>query len=207
MRPRHVAVITGLGRCAFSEVLSAPVACGDQKKTASINVGTQLPVVSSFINNGNSNPNDPAVGQSYVQFRQIGITLTVTPRVNPGGLVFMEIEQEESEPGAGDPVGGNIPVDNRSINTEIAVQSGQTVILGGLIKQTENSSRNGAPFLSRIPVLGGLFGRDSHSSSREELLVMITPRVIRNPNEAREITEEYKSRFRGLEPLRVMIEK
>ena len=190
-------------------MLSAPSLVVLNNKAANINVGTQIPVASSFyggIGTGGTDPNNPSTGlnqTSYVQFRQTGITLNVTPRVNPGGLVFMEVDQTESAPTAGATIGGNPPVDNRSIKTEVAVQSGQTLVLGGLIKTTDTNSKGGVPGLSRIPLLGGLFGRNSNEGSREELLVLITPHVIRDEHEARRITDEYSRQFRGMQPLSV----
>jgi general secretion pathway protein D len=209
--PDAVAIINTLDSITETTVISAPSLVVLNNKSANINVGTQLPVVSSFYGGGvgNNDPTTPNTGfnQSYVQFRQTGITLNVTPRVNPGGLVFMEIEQEESTPGAqADAVGGNVPVDNRSISTEIAVQSGETVLLGGLIRENNGQGRSGVPFLSRIPLFGAFFGINKKTSEREELLVLITPRVIRNGDEARRLTDDYSRQFRALEPLRVRIE-
>ena len=183
-----------------AKVLSAPSLVVLNNKEASINVGTQLPVVSSFINTGNTGT-DGAVGQSYVQFRDTGITLKVTPRVNPGGLVYMEITQEDSAPVPGSEVAGNVAVDQRQINTEIAVQSGQTVLLGGLIKEENSTSQNGIPFLSKIPIIGNLFGTTSKQHSRSELIVLITPTVIGGAQDAYDVTEDYKARFRGLRPI------
>ena len=108
-------------------------------------------------------------------------------------------------------VGGNnrvtLPVVNyKGITTTLNLQSGDTVLLGGLIKQTDDESQGGVPGLSRIPFVGALFGRRNQSSIREELLVVIKPTVIRNSSEARRITDEYRSRFKGLDPLRVRVD-
>jgi general secretion pathway protein D len=209
--PDAYAILTALDSVSDTTVLSAPSLVVLNNKSANINVGTQIPVTSSFINNGGGV--DPGTGlggglnQSYVQFRQTGITLTVTPRVNPGGLVFMEVSQEESAPVGTVAAGQNPAVDNRSIETEVAVQSGQTLVLGGLIKTTDGTGTSGVPGLSRIPVLGALFGTRTRDLVREELLVLITPRVIRDESESRRLTEEYSRRFRGMEPLRVRVEK
>ncbi len=195
-----VSMISMLDSVSSVHVLSMPSVVTLNNKTASINVGTQIPVNSSFINTGIGNGN---TSQTYVQFRDTGVTLSVTPRVNPGGLVFMEIDQTDSSPGnSADAVGGNVPVNQRVIKTEVAVQSGQTVLLGGLIKQTDSKSTSGVPGLNRIPVLGALFGGKNYESDRQELLVMITPVVIRNGDDARRLTDEYSRQFRALEPLR-----
>lgn len=193
------ALINTLDSVSTVHVLSMPSVVTLNNKAATINVGTQIPVSSSFINTGIGTSQN----QTYVQFRDTGITLSVTPRVNPGGLVFMEIDQTDSTPGAADDaVAGNVPVDQRKIKTEVAVQSGQTVLLGGLIKQTDTNSSSGFPGLHRIPFIGGLFGGKNYQSQRQELLVMITPVVIRNGEDARRLTNEYSAQFRALEPLR-----
>ena len=99
-------------------------------------------------------------------------------------------------------VGGNVPIDKKTIETGVAVQSGDTVMLGGLIQQNDSESTSGVPGLKNIPILGRLFGTTKKDNSRKELLVLITPTVIRGGGEdARELTEEYKKRFQGLSPL------
>jgi len=117
--------------------------------------------------------------------------------------VFMEITQDVSSPSTTGPtIAGNISVDDSKLHTSVMVQSGETVVLAGLIKETKGKDDNGVPFLSRIPVLGGLFGQKSITSDREEVIVLVTPTVIRDPADARKLTDEYGSRFRALEPLR-----
>lgn len=187
------------------KVLSAPSVLVLNNTEANINVGQQIPVTSSYFNPITQPGGGSNVGQSYVQFRDTGIILNVKPRVNPGGLVFMEIQAEQSTPGpasAASEFGGNVPVDKKTIETEVAVQSGDTVLLGGLIQQNDSESTSGVPGLKNIPVLGRLFGTTKKDNSRKELLVLITPTVIRGGGEdARELTEEYKKRFQGLSPL------
>ncbi len=197
--PNAAAIVELLDSMTNLIVLSAPSLVVLNNKEATINSGRQLPVSTTSINVGVGGTGTPI---NSFQYLQTGITLTVTPRVNPGGLVFLEINQEDSTPGpAAEAVNGNRPINQRKITTEVAIQSGQTVVLGGLIKQSDTSGSSGVPVLHRIPVIGGLFGGKNTQSNREELLVMITPRVIRDPSEARQITDEYKSRFRGLQPL------
>lgn len=180
-------------------VLSAPSLLVLNNREANINVGDQIPVVTTFINNGVGG--DQA--RNTVQFRDVGIILSVTPRVNPGGLVFMEVSQEVSNVDSGAQVlGGNVPVQRRTLDTEIAVQSGETVVLGGLISETTNAGRSGVPFLSRIPLIGSLFGQQRSGTDRTELILLISPTVVRSREEAHRISEEYQSRFKGLVPLR-----
>jgi general secretion pathway protein D len=97
---------------------------------------------------------------------------------------------------------GNTPISTREVATQVAVQSGQTVLLGGLIKQDEANTDTGIPGLNRIPILGRLFGSTSRNRNRTELIVLITPRVIQSAEDARDITDEYQKKFESLAPIR-----
>jgi general secretion pathway protein D len=119
--------------------------------------------------------------------------------VNASGLVLLEIEQEVSD--VVSPTTGGIQsptISNRRVASTVAVQSGATVALGGLIEDETRENRSGVPFLSRLPGVGWLFGQDSTSVDRRELLVLLTPRVIRDPLEARAVTEELRLRLESL---------
>lgn len=200
--PDAMATLNLLQTVTNTKVLSSPSLLVLNNKSAIINVGQQIPVSSVSIGVPGGGVGGNLGTSSYTQYLQTGITLNVTPRVNPGGLVFMEVQQEDSQPGASVGEGGNREISTRNISSEIAVQSGETIILGGLIQQTDGKSSSGLPFLSRIPVLGGLFGNQKRDDLRTELLVMITPRVVSNADEARRLTDDYIRQFRGLQPLR-----
>ncbi|MGD9583812.1 MAG: type II secretion system secretin GspD [Lysobacterales bacterium] len=203
LRDDAEAFITALQSRGNTKVLSAPSVVVLNNKTASLNSGTQIPVnTTSFqpITGGGGTGNNSFFNST--QFRDTGITLDVTPRVNPGGLVYMEIREEKSVPGATtDAVNGNVPVDKSTIETEVAVQSGETVVLAGLIEETKSATRSGVPGLVSIPILGRLFGSNVNRTSRNEILVLITPTVIDNSDAARKLSIEYQSRFKGLQPL------
>jgi general secretion pathway protein D len=180
-------------------VLSTPSLLVLNNKEATINVGDEIPVVTnSFSGIGNGNGGN--IGRNSVSFRQTGVTLEVKPRINPGGLVYLELSQEVSVPGDVEPISQNRSISNRTIKTEIAIQSGQTVVMGGLISENRTQDRSGVPILSKIPLLGNLFGQKGLTSSRTELIVLITPTVIENPEQAKQLTKEYASQFRGLKP-------
>jgi general secretion pathway protein D len=199
--PSAQAILTTLDSVSDLRVLSAPSILVRNNVEADFSSGTQIPVASTIINDGDNTNTDNTYSQ--VQFRQTGVTLKVLPRISSDGMVFLEITQDVSSPSAEGPViGGNISVDNRKLHTEVAVRSGETIVLAGLIKTTESRGSSGIPFLSRIPIIGALFGNQNRSDNREEVLVLITPRVIHDPAEARELTDEYGRRFRALEPLR-----
>ncbi|PIQ36430.1 MAG: type II secretion system protein GspD, partial [Lysobacterales bacterium CG17_big_fil_post_rev_8_21_14_2_50_64_11] len=205
--PSAEAAISALDSVSDLRVLSAPSVLVRNNVEATFSSGLQLPVQSTIINpvlgdgtGGNSNSNF-----SQVQFRQTGITLTVTPRANSDGTVFMKITQEVSSPvapSADNPlVGGNQSVNTNNLTTEVAVRSGETVILAGLIKTEGSKATGGFPGLSRIPFIGALFGSRNTTNNRSELVILITPTLVNDPSSARKLTEEYGRRFRGLDPL------
>ena len=199
--PSAQAIISTLDAVSDLRILSAPSVLVRNNVEADFSSGTQIPVASTIINNnGNTNTDNT---YSQVQFRQTGVSLKVKPRISSNGMVFMEITQDVSSPSASGPViGGNISVDNRKLHTEVAVQTGETIVLAGLIKTDQGKGSSGIPYLSRIPIVGGLFGSQNQTNNREEVLVLITPTVIRDPAEARRLTDEYGERFRGMDPLR-----
>jgi general secretion pathway protein D len=198
--PNAKAVVNLLDGVSDLRVLSAPSVTVRNNVEASFDSGAQIPVVSTSVNPGNGNGNNTI---SQVQFRQTGVSLKVKPRVSSDGMVFLEVTQDVSSPSRDEPlVGGNVTVNTNKLKTEVAVQSGETVVLAGLIKTDETKSSGGVPFLSRLPVVGALFGTKNKSNNRQEILVLITPTVIRDPADARRVTDEYSERFKALEPLR-----
>ncbi len=193
------AILNAIQENGTTRVLSAPSLMVLNNREANINVGDKIPIRTTFFNTGLGG----AGQQSTVQYLDTGIILSVTPRINPGGLVFMEIDQEVSVAGtAGE--NDNPPVATRSITTEVAVQSGETILLGGLISREDGQSRSGIPGLSRIPVIGALFGSRINRAAGTELLLLIKPTVVTDMSSARELTEEYRSRFSRLPPLQSM---
>ena len=178
-------------------VLSTPSLLVLNNKEASINVGTRIaiPTNSTGIGDGINN-------FSSVRYLETGTKLTVTPRINPGGLVYIEIQQEVSTPTARDAVTGDRDINNRELTTEVAVQSGDTIVMGGLIRDTKSNATSGVPKLNRIPILGAIFGSKKRDTERTELILLITPTVIDNPEQAKQLTKEYASQFKGLKPLK-----
>lgn len=193
--------LTALEKEGRVALLSSPSMLVLNNKNATINVGDQIPITNvGSINNGGTINNGTI---SSTRFIQTGVQVDITPRVNPGGLVYMELSQDVSAPGTPSEGTSTPPISTRKLNTEIAVQSGNTIVMGGLISETEQLSRSGFPLLSRIPVLGNAFGSKSKTSQRTELMLLITPTVIANPEQARLVTKEYAKKFRGLKPIRL----
>jgi general secretion pathway protein D len=194
------ATIAALDQVTDVRSLAAPSLLVRNNATATITVGTQVPVQSSQITTGNQNV------VSSAQYVSTGITLTVTPRINPGGLVYMDIQQDVSRPGARDPdisTSGNPPINNKTVTSQVAVQSGQTVFLGGLISEQDSQGRSGVPFLSRIPLVGPLFGARTKATFRSETLVMITPTVVESAVDLRAISEDMEQEFSRVPPLKI----
>ena len=195
------ATIAALDEVTDVRSLAAPSLLIRNNATASITVGTQVPVQSSSITTGGTGN-----VVSSAQYVSTGITLSVTPRINPGGLVYMDIQQDVSRPGARDPdisTSGNPPINNKTVTSQVAVMSGQTVFLGGLISEQDSRGRSGVPYLSRVPLIGSLFGARTKAMSRSETLVMITPTVIESAVDLKEISEDLEQEFSRVPPLKI----
>lgn len=192
------AIVQALDNVTDVRTLSSPSVMAQNNREAVLNVGQRIPVTSvSF------NPQSGGGTGTYnqVQYLETGIILKVRPRIARDGMVFLDIVQEVSKPtGIADPF-GNVRIDTSKVTTSAVASSGETVVLAGLISDGSNRSATGVPGLSRIPVLGGVFGQQGSSKTRDELVVLITPTVVRNPQEARALTDEYGSRFRALDPI------
>jgi len=174
--------------------LSTPQVMVLDNQTANIRVGDQIPVTTRS-SQSTTNPDAPIVTE--VQFRDTGTLLTVTPRINAGGQITLEISQEVSIPGASPAIGGggNVSIAQRTINSSVIVQSGQTVVLGGLILETTSQGKSGVPLLMDIPGLGALFSTYSTDTLRTELIITVSPRVIEDPREMEKVTEELRLRM------------
>jgi general secretion pathway protein D len=197
--PSAQAFVNFINTNTTSTTLSSPSLMVLNNKQASINVGQSISVQTAVINTG-------VVGgqsQNINQYIDTGLSLSITPRVNPGGLVYLEIEQEQSAPiGDATEANPNQSISQKTISTEVAVQSGQTILLGGLISTVDSGGSGGLPGLSKLPLIGGLFGNRSKTNARTETLVLITPTVVYGGADAmREVTDEYIREFKGLQPL------
>lgn len=184
------------------KVVSSPTLMVLDNKTARLQVGDQVPVTTQSAVS-TIDPDAPIVNS--VSFRDTGVILDITPRVSDNGVVVLDITQEVSSVIATTTSGIDSPtIQQRRIETSVAVHDGESLALGGLIEDNRNVTSTGVPLLSKIPLLGEAFKSKSRSVGRTELLVLITPRVVRDRNEARLVTEEFRNR---LEDVRELIEK
>lgn len=175
------AVLNTLQSKTNVKVLSAPKILTLNNEPATLQVGDQVPIVTQQSQSVTS-PGAPIVNN--IELRDTGVILQVTPRVNDSGTIILDISQEVSDVAPTTTSGINSPtIQQRRLASTVATRSGQMIALGGLIRNRQTRQKSGIPFLSQIPVLGGLFGRKVDTGSRTELIILITPTVIRSPQE------------------------
>lgn len=188
------AVINALSSRSKVKSLSSPSVLVQDNKEANIQVGNQQPIqTSQTVNTSNT-----GVLTQNVELKDTGVQLKVKPRVNNGGLVIMDIMQEVTDVGATDAATGQRTFLKRSIESTVAIQSGDTIILGGLIQDNDNKGDSGVPFLHKIPMLGGLFGSKSEGANRTELLVTISPRAINHYQDFSKVGDEFRDKMQGI---------
>jgi general secretion pathway protein D len=182
------AILNALQSKTNVRVLSAPKLMVLNNQTATLQVGDQVPVITQQ-SQSVSAPGAPVVNS--VDLRDTGVILKVTPRVNDSGTVTLDISQEVSDVAETTTSGINSPtIQQRKLASTVATRSGQMVALGGLIRDKISRTRSGLPILSQIPVIGAAFGRTSDVGSKTELIILLTPTVVRSPDEAKGIAEE-----------------
>lgn len=189
------AVLNALAAESRLKVVSSPTMMVLDNHKASIRVGDQVPVRTSEAAGLATNAASPVIASTF-DYRDTGVLLEVTPRVNASGMVTLEILQEVNDVSATTSSGIDSPtINQRKFTTTVAVQDGETVVLGGLIRDRNGANQSGVPFLANVPVLGWLFKSRTDALERSELIVVITPTAVRDPNEARAATEELQRRM------------
>jgi len=192
--------LSALGTITDVQVISAPKLLTLDNKAASLQFGDQVPIITQSAT-GITNASDSTIVNS-VQFRDTGIVLKVTPRISKGGTVFVDVNQEVSSAIPTTTSGIDSPtIQQRKISSTVAVQDGDSIALGGMIRQSDTHSDSGVPVLKDIPLVGNLFSSTSNQGARTELLIFLRPRIIRNAAAAREMTDQLKRGLRGLEVL------
>jgi len=179
-----------------AKVLSAPSVIATDSIPASINVGTQVPTLTAQAVTGVQQGGNSLFANS-VSSQNTGVTLNILARVTPSGVVTMVINQNVSSPIA--PTSGSIQspsFDQKTVQTQITVQDGDTVAIGGIIDEKSTVGSSGIPVLHRIPILGNAFGFHTYSKERTELIIFITPRVIYDNNQMNDATDELKGRVK-----------
>ncbi len=180
-------------------VISSPSLMVLNNQEASMQVGKEISLMTGSMGSLNNNTTGSTNNVfSQQQQRKTGVKLKIKPRVNANGLVTMEVTQSVEDPGEVPSDGGNPPILTREITSSVAVQSGETIVLGGLIKDNNTTGDSGVPFLHQIPVLGAMFGNKTKNQDKTELVVLITPRVVKSRQDAGMITDEFKRKLSGI---------
>jgi general secretion pathway protein D len=190
-----LAALTASETGSHSKVISAPSIIATDSIPATLNVGDDVPVLTSQAIAGGVQSGGSSVFTNTVSNRSTGVTLNIMARVNSSGIVTMLINQNVSspQPPATSSAIQSPSFSNRSFQTQITVQDGDTVAIGGIILESNLQSSAGVPFLHRLPGIGAAFGAKSYSKSRTELVVFLTPRVIYDTNQMVDATDEIRS--------------
>jgi general secretion pathway protein D len=171
------------------KILEAPAVLAIDGQMAHIQVGGQVPIPGASYTS--------AVGNTTsVSYANTGTELEITPRISASGTVTLDVSQSVTSEGTASSLGPTFNTTN--VITTLAVKDGESVAIAGLIRENESTGRSGVPLLSDIPVLGALFGRTTRNTSRTELLIMITPHVIRTPDRFQELTDQLKDSLRNV---------
>jgi general secretion pathway protein D len=179
-----------------ARVISEPSLIATDSIPASLNVGAQVPVLTGTIANL-SGAN--TVTQQGISARNTGVTLQVNARVNPSGVVTLIINHEVSkQSGSGSTAIPTPSFDQQTVQTQVTMQDGDTIAFAGIISEDNTSASQGIPGLHRIPKIGFLFGNQTRSSLRSELVLFITPHVIYDTNDLLEASDQLKNQMRKL---------
>ena len=195
--------------CGQLTVLSSPTIMTSENKKAVINVSNSVPIVtqqqvSASTGVGQTVPQQQQQVPSQVltqsvEYRDAGIILTVTPRISDKRVVALDVKQTVNDVGDPRPPSLSPDIIKREAETSVVLRDNQTLVLGGLIRSRRTSTKQGIPWLSKIPVIGFLFGATVDRIERTELLLLITPRVIGDPSEGQEILQQVRGQRPGLE--------
>jgi general secretion pathway protein D len=195
-------------------VISSPQLLASNNKEAKMQVGSSQPILTSTYSYGSTSASTtttpivstttatPSTGtiEGTIEYKDIGIILTITPRISDGGLITLEIQIERSdveEKALGNLQ--NVPFFPKKIaKTILSVLEGQTIVIGGLIEEGKTTIKTGIPVLSRIPILGALFGYQTYIKKKTELILLMTPHIITDHIQSKSVTEEFKEKVDGL---------
>lgn len=189
------AVLRALGRDGRTKVLAAPQVMVLDNEKAEIKIGDRISVQTQSQTGVSTGT---GVLNSF-QYLETGVLLAVTPRINSGGMVTLDINQEVSAPGDTPASNPNPNVNTRSAKTSVVVATGDSIVLGGLIRENSRRSTSGLPLLSKIPILGGIFGSQTLALERTELVMLVTPKIVNDISQARQVTEELRQKLPALE--------
>jgi general secretion pathway protein D len=187
------AILDALHTVTSVKVLSNPSLVVINNQVATLQVGDVVPVSTgsaTVLTTSNTVVNT-------IDYRNTGIILRVSPRINVNGNVRLEVEQEISNVSTATAASLTPTVSERKVKSSVSVATGQTVLLAGLISEQQNGERNGVPLLDQIPGLGDAFAHQDKKNTRTELIIFIRPQIIRDGTDAHFVAEELRSKLRG----------
>lgn len=195
---RFSALLTAAAATSKLNVIASPHVLALDNKEAKIEIADEVPVATTITSGLAGTTTNTATSQ--VQFKSAGTILTVTPHINENKQVSLKLTQEVSELGQVVKIGGEDfqGFKTRKANTTAIVQDGHTLVLGGIITERKGTSRSGLPFLSDIPLLGYFFGATTDTVNRKELILMVTPHVVANGDEADELSKNIIGRIKDI---------
>ena len=183
-------------------VISSPHILASNNKEAKIQIGAEAPIFTSTYTTSGTENTSTITGT--IEYKDIGIILTVTPRVSDAGLITLDVQIEDSTAttvtlgNENDPL--SVPAFKKKVaKTTLSVLQGQMIVIGGLISDTKDNSKSGIPYLSKIPVLGALFGVHANIVNKEETILLLTPHIITDASQSRTVTDEFRTRVRGIQ--------
>jgi general secretion pathway protein D len=179
-------------------VISSPHILASNNKEAKIQIGSSQPILTStYTTTATASTN---VVEGTIEYKDVGIILTVTPRISDGGLVSMEISIEDST--VDTTTLGTLPsvpvFGKRTAKTVLSITEGQAIVIGGLIQDSKNVTKSGIPLLSRIPLLGALFGSQEYVTGKTELILLMTPHIITDQLQSETVTREFREKVEGI---------
>jgi len=177
-----------------TNILSSPYLLASNNKEAKIQVGTSQPILTNTYTTSSSS--DTTTVEGTIEYKDVGIIITLTPRVSDGGLVTMDLSIENSSVST-TKLGSldNVPVfSKKTAKTTLSIMEAQTIVIGGLIEESKADNQSGVPWFSKIPILGALFGYQSYEKTKKELMLLLTPHVITDINQSNAVTRELKEK-------------
>jgi general secretion pathway protein D len=198
-----LALLTAQEQTTRARIISAPSLIATDSVPATMNVGESVPTLSSQAVAGGVQVGGNSLFTNTITNQITGVTMNVLARVNSSGIVTLMINQEVSAPVAPSPSAAiqSPSFSRRTFQTQVTVQDGDTVAIGGIIQETDTNSSGGIPFLHRIPVLGIAFGNKNSTKTRTELVVFMTPRVIYDTNQITEASDDLVYKLRRLQKM------
>jgi len=190
---RLQATINAYAEKKLLNIVSEPKLLILNNKTGNINVGTQVPIITSQVSATDLiSTTQPSINQN-ISYKNTGIIVNLTPTINSNGVLTMQISVTLSDAQLNDTSTINSPlIINRSLQTTAVVQSGDSILLGGLISQNKSKSKGGVPLLKDIPWIGGMFASNSIKITKSELIMLIRPVIIKTPQEINSETYKFK---------------